>query len=276
MKLTVKKLIDKKKREIPISVLTVYDYTFAKVFNETDIDILLVGDSVGTNALGYDSIFDVTMRDMMHHSSAVVRGASDKFIMSDLPYGSYGNIRDAQNNASRLIGTGIDAVKIESERSAISKIEHVVSNGIAVCGHVGYTPQTPGLKTAVQGKDFARAEEIINLAIDCEKAGAFMLVLELIPRNLAEIITKLVKIPTIGIGAGNLCDGQVQVLPDILGLSDKIFRHTQVFGDSKTLIKSAVGSYVDAVRRNSFPTKKQSSELTGELIEKIKKSRNII
>lgn len=269
MKLTIDDINRMKSQSMAISMLTAYDYPLAKLINESDNDIVLVGDSLGTNVLGYDSVFDVTMKDMLHHTAAVARGAKDKFIIADLPYGTYSHIRDAQNNAARLIGAGADAVKMESEKGAIEKIAHVVSNGIPVCGHIGYTPQTPGLKTEIQGKDISRAEELIELAGLCQEAGAFMIVLELIPRSLAKLISENLSIPTIGIGAGVDCDGQVQVIPDILGLSDKMFKHSKAYADTSTVINMAINDYAQNVKSKSFPADENSSDISPDLIKQL-------
>ncbi len=270
MKLTIDEIIKIKQDGKKISMLTAYDYPLAKIIDKTETDIVLIGDSLGTNVLGYDSVFDVTMKDMLHHTAAVARGAKNKFILADLPYGTYNHIRDAQNNAARLIAAGANAVKMESEKSAIDKIAHVVSNGIAVCGHIGYTPQTPGLKTEIQGKNITRANELIDLALQCQEAGAFMIVLELMPRSLAEIITEKLSIPTIGIGAGDKCDGQVQVIPDILGFSDKIFKHSKVFNDAGTVIENAVNEYSKSVKAGSFPTSENCTDISEDIIAEIK------
>lgn len=270
MKLTIEQINNFKKEGRKISMLTAYDFPLAKIINRTDTDIVLVGDSLGTNVLGYDSVFDVTMKDMLHHTAAVSRGAKDKFIISDLPYGTYNHIRDAQNNAARLKAAGADAVKMESEKDAIDKIAHVVSNGIDVCGHIGYTPQTPGLKTEIQGKDIIRASELIDLALQCQEAGAFMIVLELMPRSLAELISEKLTIPTIGIGAGEKCDGQVQVIPDIIGFSDKIFKHAKEFADAGKLIEDAVNSYNKSVKDCSFPSAENCSDIAEDMVAEIK------
>lgn len=271
MKLTIDQIKEIKKTGHKISMLTAYDYPLAKIINQTDTDIILVGDSLGTNILGYDSVFDVTMKDMLHHTAAVARGAKDKFIIADLPYGTYNHIRDAQNNAARIKAAGADAVKMESEKAAIEKIAHVVSNGINVCGHIGYTPQTPGLKTEIQGKDITRANELIDLALQCQEAGAFMIVLELMPRSLAELITEKLNIPTIGIGAGEKCDGQVQVLPDIIGFSDKVFKHSKIFATAGLLIKDAVDDYSQSIKSGIFPSEANCTDISKDTINEIKK-----
>lgn len=273
MKLTIEQIKNLKNEGKKISMLTAYDYPLAKIINKTDTDIVLIGDSLGTNVLGYDSVFDVTMKDMLHHTAAVARGAKDKFILADLPYDTYNHIRDAQNNASRLQAAGADAVKMESEKNAIEKIAHVVANGIPVCGHIGYTPQTPNLKTEIQGKDISRANELIDLALECQEAGAFMIVLELIPRSLAELITEKLSIPTIGIGAGDKCDGQVQVLTDIIGFSDKVFKHSKVYAPVGKMIEETINDYSKEVKEGFFPSVQNSSDISPEMIQKIKESQ---
>lgn len=275
MKLTIAQFKSLKNEGKKISMLTAYDYPMSKIINKTDTDIVLVGDSLGTNVLGYDSVFDVTMKDMLHHTSAVARGAKDKFILSDLPYGTYNHVRDAQNNAARLQAAGADAVKMESEKNAIEKIAHVVANGIPVCGHIGYTPQTPNLKTEIQGKDISRANELINLALECQEAGAFMIVLELMPRSLAELITNKLSIPTIGIGAGEMCDGQVQVMADIVGFTDKVFKHAKVYAPVGKMIEETINDYNKEVKDKLFPSAQNSSDVSAEMIQEIKNCQDL-
>jgi 3-methyl-2-oxobutanoate hydroxymethyltransferase len=198
---------------------------------------------------------------MLHHVKAVGRGAKRSFVICDMPFGSFKTCEEALKNARLFIEAGADGIKMEGEQESIAQLACVASAGIPVCGHIGYTPQTDGAKAAVQGKDLQRAQELLSIAKEIEKAGAFMLVLELIPEQLAKKITRHVKIPTIGIGAGRFCDGQVQVVYDIAGMSERLFRHSKVFGDMASEFRKVLNSYTEEVRRGTFPAEKNSSKL---------------
>lgn len=253
MKLTIRSFSRYKKKGMKITMLTCYDYPTAKCLDACGIDVQLVGDSVGVNLLGYSSIAQVTMADMIHHCKAVSRGARRSFVLCDMPFGSYRTRKLALRNAVRLMDSGADGVKIESERDAIDKIEYVAARDIPVCAHIGYTPQTPGLEPHVQGKDIKRALELLQNAQNCQRAGASMIVLELIPEKLARIITEMLSIPTIGIGAGRFCDGQVQVILDLLGITAKTFRHAKQYAECSSVITDAVSSYIREVQEGFFP-----------------------
>lgn len=264
MKITFQKLRDRKNSGKKIVMLTSYDFPASVIEDECGIDVQLVGDSLGTNVLGYQDVSEVTMDDMLHHLKAVARGAKRSFILCDMPYGSFRSENKAVENARVLYEAGADGVKMEGEYPVLENIRRVSAFGIPVCAHIGYTPQTDGTKASVQGKDFSRAWELLKLAGDIEDAGAFMLVLELIPSELAGIITDNLSIPTIGIGAGPYCDGQVQVVHDICGFSARQFRHSRVFGDVSGPMKDAVSSYVSHVRQDTFPTLENASKLPSE------------
>lgn len=269
MKISRDELVSRKKSGKKISMLTSYDYPTARLLDQCGIDVQLIGDSVGTNVLGYTEVSMVTVNDMLHHLKAVVRGVKKSFILCDMPYCAVKTKEDTVENAKLYIDAGADAVKIESERCAVEKISHVVSKGINVCAHIGYTPQTPGLKASIQGKDIQRATELVTLARQCEEAGAFMIVLELIPERLAKVITQEITIPTIGIGAGRFCDGQVQVILDLLGMSEKVFHHVNTYAKISELYTDAVTSYISDVQSGYFPTEKNISSLPDEVIDHI-------
>ena len=255
-----------------ITMLTCYDYPTAKLLDECGIDVLLIGDSVGTNILGYSDVSMVTVSDIVHHLKAVARGAKKSFILGDMPFGSFKTQTLALENARLFMQAGADGVKIETEKESIETIAHVASSGIPVCAHIGYTPQTPGLSASVQGKDIERAQELIALARQSEKAGAFMIVLELIPEKLSRLITDLLTIPTIGIGAGRYCDGQVQVILDTLGLSEKIFRHAKKYAEGSELIKDAATQYIYEVHNGIFPAEKNSAPMPDDVFNALSHS----
>jgi 3-methyl-2-oxobutanoate hydroxymethyltransferase len=266
MKITWQDCVRYKKDAVKIAVLTSYDFPTARLLDECGIAVQLVGDSVGVNVLGYPDITMVTMADMIHHCRAVARGAAHSFVLCDMPFCSCTTREQALENAQLLMQSGADGVKIESESDAIDKIEYVVSHGIPVCAHIGYTPQTPGLSPRVQGKDIKRALELIAGAQACQAAGAFMIVLELVPEQLSKIITQHLTIPTIGIGAGRFCDGQVQVILDILGLSPKTFRHAKQFADCHSAIRDAVTSYIREIQDGYFPQQEHTSAISEEVL----------
>ena len=269
MKLTKDDLILRKKTGPKITMLTSYDFPTARLLERCGIDVQLIGDSVGTNMLGYTDVSMVTVADIVHHLKAVSRGAKNSFVLGDMPFGSFKTTRLAVENAQILIEEGADGVKIETEKDSIDKILHVASKGIPVCAHIGYTPQTPGLTASVQGKDIERATELITLAQKSEEAGAFMIVLELIPEKLSKLITETISIPTIGIGAGRYCDGQVQVILDILGVSENIFRHAKKYTDGSQIFSDVITNYISDVQNGYFPTEKNSSTIPEEIIMQV-------
>ncbi len=269
MKLTKDDLILRKKTGPKITMLTSYDFPTAQLLDKCSIDVQLIGDSVGTNMLGYTDVSMVTVSDIVHHLKAVARGAKNSFVLGDMPFGSFKTKELALKNARLFINDGADGVKIETENESIDKISHVTANGIPVCAHIGYTPQTPGLTASVQGKDIKRATELLTLAKASEEAGAFMIVLELIPEKLSKLITEALSIPTIGIGAGRYCDGQVQVILDIFGFSEKIFRHAKKYADASQIFSDAITHYISDVQNGYFPTEKNSSTIPEEVIKQV-------
>ncbi len=260
----------------PIAMVTAYDAPVARCAEQSNMDIVLVGDSVGPNILGYESVHDVTVADICHHTSAARRGAPNTHIMADLPWESISSnsSEDVLAAAKAIINAGADSVKLEIEDGRISLLETLIANDISVCAHVGYTPQSPELSVTVQGKEFNRAREIVELAEIAESKGAFMLLMELIPAELAKMITDSVSIPTIGIGAGVHCTGQVQVFCDITGYSDRIYRHAKLFADSASVMRDAFTQYRDGVHDHSFPTMKNCSSMPEETLQKLTEWRS--
>ena len=264
MKLTVKTLRERKGKE-KIVALTAYDFPFARILDETGIDIVLVGDSLGMVLLGYDSTLPVTLRDMLHHTKAVSRAVKQALVVADMPFGSYqSSAEQAFRNARRLIQEGgAEAVKLEGGESIAKTVKSLVQGGIPVMGHLGMTPQTAtflgGYK--VQGRDSKQASQILGDARKLEEAGIFSLVLECIPAALAEKITKKVSCPTIGIGAGPKTDGQILVLHDLLGFEGGVHpRFVRRYAEFEKTAKQAVGRYLGDVRSGRFPSLKESFE----------------
>ena len=252
-----------KKRGERIAMLTAYDYPSARLVEEAGAPIILVGDSLGMVVLGYDSTVPVTMEEMLHHVKAVVRGTRRAHVVADMPFMSYQTgPQDALRNAGRLLKEGgAQSVKLEGGRHVAETVRALVQAGIPVMGHLGLTPQSVnqlgGYK--VQGKTPAAAVKLVNDAVSLEQAGAYAVVLETIPAQLAQVITEKTSIPTIGIGAGPHCDGQVQVFHDLLGLfTDFVPKHAKRYAQVGEAIKQAVSEYVAEVREGAFPTERES------------------
>lgn len=254
--LTVADLRECKTRGQRIVALTAYDFPTARLVDEAGVDIVFVGDSVGTNVLGYESEREVTLADMRHHLRAVRRGTARALVLADLPYRTYETVEAARANARALIADGADLVKLEGGRDQVEKVRALTDDGIAVCGHLGFTPQTlfvPGQKGRVQGRLRADAEALLADARVLEAAGACALVLELVPEALGTLVTRAVGIPTIGIGAGRGCDGQVLIVHDVLGLSARTLKLAKAYVDGRGLALDAVRSYAAEVRAGIFP-----------------------
>jgi 3-methyl-2-oxobutanoate hydroxymethyltransferase len=246
-----------------VVMLTAYDYPSAKQAEEAGVDVILVGDSLGMVVLGYDSTIPVTMEDMIHHTKAVKRGAKDTFIVVDMPFLTYHlSIKDTLLNAGRLIQeTGAHAVKLEGADEVIEKITALTRAGIPVCGHLGLTPQSVGVLGGykVQGKDATAARKLLDDAKKCEEAGAFAIVLECVPKQLAEEVSKLLSIPVIGIGAGVEVDGQVLVYHDILGYGvERVPKFVKQYYSLNPFIIESIQAYVKEVKSNQFPEDKHS------------------
>ncbi|PKN77113.1 MAG: 3-methyl-2-oxobutanoate hydroxymethyltransferase [Deltaproteobacteria bacterium HGW-Deltaproteobacteria-10] len=256
-----KTILDIKKMKVlgeKITVLTAYDYAISSILDECGVDMILVGDSLGMVVLGYDTTLPVTMDDMLHHTKAVSRAAHNSLVIADMPFLSYQvSPQLALANAGRFLQeAGAQAVKLEGGRETAETVRKITSAGIPVMAHVGLTPQSihqiGGFK--VQGKKEDAAQRIIEDAKILEEAGAFSIVLELVPEKLAEEITKTIGIPTIGIGGGVHCDGQVLVINDMLGLYDKFTpKHVKKYANLNPEIKKAVKSYISEVKNCTFP-----------------------
>lgn len=252
-----------KEQQDKITVLTAYDYPFAQLMDDVGIDIILVGDSVGSVFSGYDNTLPVTLDEMLYHTKAVVRGSHQALIVTDMPFMTYQiDERDARLNAGRLIKEGgAQAVKLEGGEPMAATIRAIVDIDIPVVGHIGLTPQSihrmGGFR--VQGRDEEQARKILADAKAVEDAGAFAIVLEGIPSNLAKTITESVSIPTIGIGAGIDCDGQVLVIHDILGLCDKYSpKFVKRYADIAATISAGIEEYIKEVKGGDFPTSEHS------------------
>ncbi|HEY3311557.1 MAG TPA: 3-methyl-2-oxobutanoate hydroxymethyltransferase [Anaerolineales bacterium] len=257
-KVTTLAFRQKKERRELITMLTAYDYPTALAMDQAGVDAILVGDSLGMVVLGYENTLSVTMDDMLHHSRAVARGARAALLVGDMPFMSYqASVEDAVRNAGRFLQIGgMDAVKLEGGRERVDAIRAIVAAGIPVMGHLGLTPQSinqlGGFRT--QGKTARAAKRLLEDAIMLEEAGCFSLVLESVPSQLAEYISRQVSIPTIGIGAGGGCDGQVLVSHDILGLFDRFTpKFVKKYADLHTEMQKAFKAYISDVQSQKFP-----------------------
>jgi 3-methyl-2-oxobutanoate hydroxymethyltransferase len=262
-RISITDLKAKKKRGERIVMMTCYDYPSARLLEHAGVDILFIGDTLGMVVLGYDSTIPVTMDEMLHHTKAVVRGSSKAHVLADMPFMSYqASPEDALRNAGRLLKEGgAQSVKLEGGVRIADTVRFIVDAGIPVMGHIGLTPQSinqlGGYK--VQGKTPAAAVRLVNDAVALEQAGAYAVVLECVPLELAKTISERLAIPTIGIGAGPHCDGQVQVFHDLLGLfQDFVPKHAKRYADLGAEITEAVRNYANEVRSGDFPTEKES------------------
>ena len=276
-RVTIPQLTEWKKNQRKIIALTAYDYTFARLLDESGIDVILVGDSAGMVAMGYENTLPVTMDEMIHHTRGVRRGVQQALLVGDMPFMSYHtSAEDTIRNAGRFIQEGgAEAVKMEGGSRVLDKISAVIQAGISVMGHVGLTPQSVhqfgGYR--VQGKNYLDARQIKKDALDLQKAGVFSLVLEGIPMELAAEITAELEIPTIGIGAGPHCDGQILVTQDMLGMNlDFAPKFIKKYGELGTAIRSAVQDYVDEVQSGGFPDEAHSYHLKKEKLRRDRKS----
>jgi 3-methyl-2-oxobutanoate hydroxymethyltransferase len=263
MRVTVSQIKEMKKKGEKIAMLTAYDYSTARMVDEAGIPLILVGDSLGMVVLGYESTIPVTMEEMLHHTKAVVRGTSRALIIGDMPFMTYhASVEDALRNAARFIQeAGAQAVKLEGGVTVAEKVGKIVDCGIPVMGHIGLTPQSinqlGGYK--IQGKTPEAARKLLDDAVALEQAGAFAVVMETVPAPLAALITKRLGIPTIGIGAGIGCDGQVQVITDILGSTGGyVPKHAKQYAKLSNIMSSAISEYFSEVKSGKFPTEAQS------------------
>jgi len=275
MKRTVTTLQKQKTEGKKISMLTCYDYTTACLMEAAGVDAILIGDSLGMTVLGYDDTLPVTMEDMIHHTRAVSRALNETFLIADMPFLSYQtSIYDAVMNAGRLVKEGhAQAVKLEGGAKVCKQIEAITNADIPVVAHLGLTPQSVnafgGFK--VQGKNEEQAKQILEDALAVEKAGAFMVVLECVPEKLATLITEQLTIPTIGIGAGTGCDGQVLVYQDMLGMFNGIKpKFVKQFAQIGKEMKEAFMAYDEAVKEGSFPDENHVFEIDEAIISALK------
>ena len=274
MKNTTTSIMQMKNSGHKISMLTAYDYTTARLLDEAGVNTILVGDSLGNVILGYEDTISVTVEDMIHHSAAVARGAKNALVVTDLPFMSYQtSVYDAVVNAGRLMKEGrAGAVKLEGGKEVCPQIKAIVSAGIPVVAHLGLTPQSintfGGFK--VQGKTEAAAKKLIEDAKAVEEAGAFLLVLECVPAKLAKLVTESINIPTIGIGAGAGCDGQVLVNQDMLGMfSDFTPKFVKRFANVGEIIREAVKTYIAEIDDGTFPAEEHCYKIDDEVIDKL-------
>jgi len=273
-KVTIPELKEMKREGRKITMVTAYDYPTAILADQAGVDIILVGDSVGMVMLGYSSTLPVTMSEMIHHAKAVVRGVKRAIVIGDMPFMSYNaSIKEAVKNAGKFLKVGCDAVKVEGGAEIAETIRAIVDAGIPVMGHIGLTPQRFALLGGykLQGRDAASARKIIEDAKALEKAGAFSVLLELTTVEVAKIITEELTIPTIGIGAGPYCDGQVLVVTDILGLTmwTPTPKFAKQYVNLSQIILNALKNYVNDVRELKFPTEEHSYHMEKGEFEKL-------
>jgi 3-methyl-2-oxobutanoate hydroxymethyltransferase len=273
-RVTAPALTSMKKRGDKIAMLTAYDYTFALLMDQAGVDVLLVGDSLGMVVQGHDTTIPVTLEEIIYHTRPVKRAAQRAMVVADMPFLSYQiNPEEAARNAGRLLKEGgADAVKLEGGCKTVPAIEKMVSAGIPVMGHVGLEPQSSKLLGGhkVQGKSVAAIERLIDDAKALEKAGAFSIVIEAIPWQAAQLITKAIKIPTIGIGAGPHCDGQVLVYADMLGLFTSFQPHfVRRFAQMGDMSVEAFEKYCNSVKNGNFPTLEESYTLDDSVLEEM-------
>jgi 3-methyl-2-oxobutanoate hydroxymethyltransferase len=268
-KITTTTIQEKKQRHEPITCLTAYDYATARLVDEAGIDMILVGDSLAQVVLGYESTLPVTIEEMLHHTRAVRRAVRSGMVIADMPFGSYqGDVKEGVANAMRFVKeAGAEAVKIEGGDKRVDLVRHILDAEVPVMGHIGLTPQSlhkmGGYK--VQGKDLSGIEHLMKDAVALDRAGVFSIVLEGVPREVAAMITREVSVPTIGIGAGPDCDGQVLVFHDIVNLSfAPPAKFVRRYGDAAALIRSAVEQFKADVTTGTYPNDAESYHLPKE------------
>lgn len=274
MKNTIITFKQSKQQGRKISMLTAYDYSTAKLMDEAGINAILVGDSLGNVVLGYEDTLSVTMEDMIHHGAAVARGAKNAMVVVDMPFMSYQtSVYDAVVNAGRLMKEGrASAVKLEGGKEVCPQVKAVTEAGIPVMGHLGLTPQSINALGGhrVQGKTQQAAQKLLDDARALQEAGAFAVVLECVPEKLADKVTKELEIPTIGIGAGSGCDGQVLVYQDMLGMFfDFTPKFVKKFANVGQVMKEAFKSYIDEIQQGSFPSQEHCYSIDDDIIEKL-------
>jgi 3-methyl-2-oxobutanoate hydroxymethyltransferase len=275
VRISINQIKEMKEKGEKITMLTAYDYPIARLIDELGIPMILVGDSLGMVVLGYESTIPVTIEEMLHHTKAVVRGTRKALVVGDLPFMTYHiSTADAQRNAARFIQEGgAQAVKLEGGVNIAEKVSAIVGCGIPVMGHIGLTPQSINQLGGyrVQGRTEEAAERLLEDAKALEQAGAFAIVMETVPTPLATLITQRISIPTIGIGAGNGCDGQVQVVSDILGLfTDFVPKHAKQYANLASTIRAAITEYDREVKAGSFPAEEQSFSMDESILDRLK------
>ena len=268
---TFKKMKDNNEK---ITMLTAYDFSTAKYIDECGVDSILIGDSLGMTILGYDTTINVTIEDMLTFTKAVAKGVNRSLVIADLPFLSYHVSKEQTTiNAGKLIQAGANAVKLEGASDFIlEEVKHLTECGINVAGHLGFTPQYINTIGGyfVQGKSYENTLKLLEAAKKLEAAGAFCLILEMVPEESAKYISENISIPTIGIGAGKYCDGQVLVIDDILGkYPGNVPKFVKQYANIKDIIKTAVTNYNDEVKKNVFPYKENTFNLTDEEREKL-------
>jgi 3-methyl-2-oxobutanoate hydroxymethyltransferase len=273
-KLTISQIKEKKER---LSMLSIYDYPTARIAEKAGLDMILVGDSLANAVLGYNSTLPVTMDEMLHHTKAVRRGAKNTFLIADMPFMSYQvSNEEALHNAGRFLKEAeADAVKLEGAGVVVERIKTLLDSGIPVLGHLGLTPQTAAILGGykVQGKDNSSAVKIYKDSLLLEKIGCFAIVLECVPQQLAKIITDTISIPTIGIGAGKYCDGQVLVLHDMLGIREKAkSKFVKEYLQLEDRMLEAFKSFKSEISEGSFPAEEHSFNIDKEKLRELKKS----
>jgi len=275
MRTTIANIRKKKERGERFAALTAYDVVTARLVDEASVPLIRVGDSRGMVVLGYDTTIPVTLDEIIHHTKAVVRGSKHALIVADLPFMTYHkNAEQALESAGRCLQEGgAQAVKLEGGRVIAATISRLTAAGIPVMGHLGLTPQSihqlGGFKA--QGKNTARAQELLDDAIALEKAGAFAIVLECVPTELSKLITERLSIPTVGIGAGPYCDAEIQVVSDTLGwFSDFVPKHAKQFGKLATAASVALGKYVRDVESGAFPTEEESVSVSEDVLHALR------
>jgi len=274
MKNSVSTFLAAKKQGTKLTMLTAYDYSMAKLIDDSGINGILVGDSLGMVCLGYKDTLSVTMEDMIHHTKAVTRGTENALVVADMPFMSYQtSVYDAVKNAGRLIQeANAQAIKLEGGATVCEQVKAIVKAQIPVMGHIGLTPQSVNIFGGfkVQGKGELAAKQIIEDAIQLEEAGAFAIVLEGIPYKLAEIITNSVSIPTIGIGAGPSCDGQILVYQDMVNIyPGKKPKFVKTYANAGEVMTTAFKSYIQEVEDGIFPAKEHCFEIDDEVLNKL-------
>jgi 3-methyl-2-oxobutanoate hydroxymethyltransferase len=272
-KVTIKDLQTKKKKGQPFTMVTAYDYPTARLVDEAGIDVILVGDSLAMVVLGLPNTVSVTMDEMLHHSRAVSRGATRPLLIGDMPFMSYTNPAEAVHNAGRFLKeAGMDAVKLEGGAAMVPMIEAMVNAGVPVMGHVGLLPQRISMHSGfrVQGRDAASIRRLLDDALALEQAGCFAMVLEAIPDRVARLITEKVTIPTIGIGAGPDCNGQVLVFHDMMGLYDQLApRFVKRYANVHEQMLTALQAYKREVEGGQFPTTDHVYTVDDEVLEQL-------